>query len=141
MSSPYDPPPPGSPPPYGQPPHGQPPYGQPPYGQPPYGQPPQYGQPPYGQPPYGYGPPATGYNGFAIASLICAFFCSPLGIVFGFIARGQIQRTGEQGDGLALAGIIISIVTLVGGLIWFFVVMAMANDIANNPMGPLGLIG
>lgn len=127
MSSPYDPPPPGSQP--------------PPYGQPPYGQPPQYGQPPYGQPPHGYGPPTTGYNGFAIAALICAFFCSPLGIIFGFIARGQIRRTGEQGDGLALAGIIISIVTLVGGLIWFFVVVAMANDIANNPMGPLGLIG
>src|SRR5437763_1541997 len=99
---------PGGPPP-GQPPSGQPQYGQPPPGQPPYGQPPP-GQPPYGQPPYGQGyaqPPyyaqrQPGTKGFAIASLICAFVCSPLGIVFGFVARSQIKRTGQGGDGLAV---------------------------------------
>lgn len=99
---------------YGGGPSGQPPpYGQqpPPYGQ--YGQPPPYGQPPYGQPgwgPPGYGgyPQPRGTNGFAIASLICAFLCWPLGLVFGFIARSQIKRTGEGGGGLALAGLIIS---------------------------------
>src|SRR3954463_4315931 len=93
-------------------------YGQPPpYGQPPYGQP-QYGQPPYGQPQYGYAPQRQpGTNGFAIASLVCAFVCSPLGIVFGFVARGQIRRTGQGGDGLALAGIILSFVFLALGVV------------------------
>ncbi len=89
---------------------------QPPYGQPQYGQP-QYGQPQYGQAQYGYPPGRQpGTNGFAIASLVCAFVCSPLGIVFGFVARGQIRRTGQGGDGLALAGIILSIVFLVLGV-------------------------
>jgi hypothetical protein len=53
----------------------------------------------------------------AIASLVCAFFCSPLGIVFGIMARRQIRQTGQGGDGLALAGIIISVVSLVLGVI------------------------
>src|SRR5579875_827131 len=76
---------PGQPPPYGQQP---PPYGGQ-YGHP-YGQPP-YGQPGWGQPGYGGYPQPRGTNGFAIASLICAFLCWPLGLIFGFIARSQIK--------------------------------------------------
>jgi hypothetical protein len=94
------------PPPPGYPPPDQPPYGQPAYGQPPYGQPP-YGQQPYQH--YGYPQPAS-TNGFAIASLVCAFLCWPLGLVFGFIARSQIRQNGQQGSGLATAGIVISAV-------------------------------
>ena len=130
MSNPSEPPPESQQP--GQPQPGQPQYGQPQYGQPPpgsypppgYPPPPGYGQPPpgYGQPPPGYGqpgypPPPPGYpgygasqgtNGFAIASIVCAFLCSPLGLIFGFIARSQIRQSRQGGDGLALAGIIIS---------------------------------
>jgi peptidyl-prolyl cis-trans isomerase B (cyclophilin B) len=46
----------------------------------------------------------------AIASLVCAFLFAPLGIVFGHISMSQIKRTGEQGRGLAIAGLIISYV-------------------------------
>lgn len=103
--------------------------GQQPYGQPPAGQ--QYGQPPagWGQPgQYGAPQQATGTNGMAIASLVCAFFCSPLGIIFGFIARSQIKRTGQNGDGLALAGIILSIVLLVLGIGLFALGVAAGNS-------------
>ena len=103
--------PPNGQPPYGQPP-GQPPYGQSP-GEPPYGQP--YGQPAYGQP-YGAPPVSTGTNGMAIASLVCAFFCTPLGLIFGFIALSQVKQSGQGGRGLAIAGIVISIVGLVIGI-------------------------
>jgi hypothetical protein len=41
--------------------------------------------------------------------LVAAFVFWPAGIVCGFIARSQIRTTGEAGDGMALAGIIISI--------------------------------
>ena len=80
-----------------------------------------YAQPGYGQP--GYGGP--GYpqpwhrptNTMAILALIMAFVFSPAGIVLGVLARKQIRRTGEEGDGLALAGIIIgSIATAFFGL-------------------------
>jgi hypothetical protein len=59
-----------------------------------------------------YAAPAEQTNRLAVASLVCALavFVFPLptsilAIVFGHIARGQIRRTGEKGDGLALAGL------------------------------------
>jgi hypothetical protein len=61
--------------------------------------------PPAGYPPYPPAAPPT--NTMAILALVLAFVFAPLGIVFGIIARNQIARTGEGGDGLALAGIIV----------------------------------
>lgn len=56
-------------------------------------------------------------NTLAILALIFAFLFAPLGIIFGHIARGQIKRTGEDGDALALAGLIIGyIFTAIGVL-------------------------
>ena len=65
--------------------------------------------------PYGGGAAPRRTNGMAIAALvcgICGFLCfipAILGIVFGFVARGQIRNTGgvQGGDGMARAGIIL----------------------------------
>ena len=43
----------------------------------------------------------------AILALVFAFVFAPAGIVLGIVARKQIRQTGEEGDGLALAGIIV----------------------------------
>jgi hypothetical protein len=107
----------------GQPAPGQPdPYAQPsPYGQPdPYAQPNPYGQQPdpYGQAyPGGYAPqPAYGYpqtrgtNIMAILSLVFAFVFAPAGIVLGHIAKKQLKTSGEEGGGLATAGLVLSYV-------------------------------
>ena len=58
-------------------------------------------------------------NGLAVAALVCgigqlvAFWpATILAIVLGHKARREIQRTGEQGDGLARAGIILGYVGL-----------------------------
>lgn len=48
----------------------------------------------------------------AIASLVCAFLFAPLGIVFGHISLAQIKKTGENGRGMAIAGLIIGYLTL-----------------------------
>lgn len=123
---------------------GTPPFGYqhpPGHGGPPYPPgPPQFGGPPpgYGPPPYpGAYYPAPGYqgdywshdvaapgtNGMAIASLIASFtglFCCVGGIaaiVLGTIAIDQIKRTRQDGYGLAVAGIVIGIATLVVTLI------------------------
>jgi hypothetical protein len=139
---------------YGQYPQGQYPQGQ--YAQGQYAQG-QYaqgqyapGQVPPGQyPPAGYGAPAYGYvtpmgpknNGLAIASLICAiggvFFLgipSILGIIFGFIARSQIQRSeGTQtGSGLALAGIIVGFCVVAIGILILIVAVVGANNGCNG---------
>lgn len=47
-------------------------------------------------------------NTLAIVSLVAAFIFWPAGIICGVIARQQIRTTGEAGEGMALAGIIIS---------------------------------
>lgn len=127
-------------PPYGEPydPHGQQPqYGQPQYGQPQQNPPPQQ-YPPYGQsnpppqqyPPYGsYGyPQPTRTNGLAIASLVLAFFCSIAGLICGIIALNQInQRPHEQGRGLAIAGIVLSSVFIVVGVVWLIAVDTLTS--------------
>jgi peptidyl-prolyl cis-trans isomerase B (cyclophilin B) len=58
-------------------------------------------------------------NGFAIAAFVCAFLCSPLGIVFGAVALSQINRTGERGRGLAIAGLVISALSIIVGIALF----------------------
>lgn len=59
-------------------------------------------------PPPAPGPPSQpGYNAMAILSIIFAFLFPPLGIVFGHVAKRQMRRTGEQGDSLATAGLVI----------------------------------
>jgi hypothetical protein len=59
-------------------------------------------------------------NGLALASLACGlaqFIVGPPAaipaIVLGHIARRQIKRTGEQGAGLALAGLILGWATVI----------------------------
>jgi hypothetical protein len=67
--------------------------------------------PGYGYPVYAY--PVAPTNGLAIASLVCSlaglavFLPAPVGAILGHVARRQIRERGEQGDGMALAGIII----------------------------------
>jgi hypothetical protein len=91
--------------------------------------PPAHGQQPYG--PGGYGPPGYGLqdlpppfprstNPLAVAALVTVFFFAPAGLGLGIAARRQIRRTGEEGDGLALAAVII------GGIVTGLAVAAVA---------------
>ena len=84
------------------------------YQQPVYQQP-VYQQPMYQQPMY---QPAPRTNGFAIASFVCSLlFINILGIIFGHVAISQINRTNEGGKGLAIAGLILGYLSLVGWII------------------------
>ena len=78
-------------------------YGQQPSSGQPYS-PQGYGQPAYGQQPYPYAPVAT-TNTMAILALVFAFIFAPAAIIMGHVAKKQIRRTGEQGEGLATAGL------------------------------------
>jgi hypothetical protein len=86
-------------------------YQEPTYGPGPY-------PPPGGYPGPGYPPPPAqkpGTNGFAIASLIFGIIGGVLlGFIFGFIALSQTKRTGQNGRGLALAGVILSSMWTIG---------------------------
>jgi hypothetical protein len=82
--------------------------------------------------PVGYyhpAPYAGRTNGFAIGSLICGFlpfFGGIPAVVLGHVARGQIRRTGERGDGLAVAGLVL-------GYLWVAVwALVILIGIAHN---------
>ncbi|HTR94647.1 MAG TPA: DUF1707 and DUF4190 domain-containing protein [Trebonia sp.] len=49
-------------------------------------------------------------NGFAIGALVCGivpFFGGIPAIILGHVARGQIRRSGDRGDGMAIAGLVL----------------------------------
>jgi hypothetical protein len=67
--------------------------------------------------------------GIAGLVLLCGL-PSPIGLYCGLRARREIRATGEQGDGLALAGIItsaIGVAFLVLGLLWLLFVVVVAG--------------
>ena len=79
-------------------------------------------------------------NGLAIASLACGlaqFAFRPLAtipaIALGHMARSQIRRTGEQGAGLALAGLVLGW----GAVILAIVLIAVALAIAAGTHGAM----
>jgi hypothetical protein len=60
-------------------------------------------------------PPPPKLNTLAVVAFVLAFVVSPAAIALGVIARGQIRRTGESGNGLATAGVVLgSVFTVVG---------------------------
>ncbi len=97
---------------------------------------------PYPYPPPGY-PGGQRTNGLAIAAMICGiaqFFGFWLlgtipAVVLGHIARRQIRQTGEQGAGMALAGLILGYVGLglsVIAIILIAVLVVAAGHSAPN---------
>ena len=87
-------------------------------------------------------PQSSQTNGLAIAALITSFFVSILGIILGFVALNQIKTSGEQGRGLALAGIIIGFVAV--GITVLIIIISVAaaatigvavNEIQMGEMG------
>jgi peptidyl-prolyl cis-trans isomerase B (cyclophilin B) len=80
--------------------------------------------PPYQ--PYQAYPPARPTNGLAIAALICGVAAFVTGISFipavicGHLARREIRRTGEQGYGMATAGLVCG---YIGGILSIAVVL------------------
>ena len=64
-----------------------------------------------------YSPRASGYNGLAIAGFILAFGSTVVGLFVSIAALVQIKRTGQQGRGLALAGVWISAIAILLGTI------------------------
>ena len=74
----------------------------------------------------GYPPARTETNGMAIGALVCSIaglatcaLSSVVGVVLGIIALNQIKRTGQQGRGMALAGVVI------GGVVTALVVIGL----------------
>ncbi len=113
--------------------------------------------PPPTPPPTAYGTAAAGFAGYgsappptartntsAIVSLVCGLVSvlsgclptGPVGIYFGIRARKEIRETGEQGDGMAIAGLIVSAIgTLFLVVALFFVVFVVLLGLLGSSSG------
>jgi Domain of unknown function (DUF4190) len=86
----------------------------------------------------GYGAPAVApapqrTNVMAILGLVFAFVFSPLGIVFSALGLSQTKKRGEGGRGLAVTGLILSIVfTLIGLLAVIFLFVAVQEAVETT---------
>lgn len=53
------------------------------------------------------------WNGFAVAGFVMAFTNCLLGLIFSCIGIGSASKYGDKGKGLAIAGLIISILNMI----------------------------
>jgi len=108
-------------------------YGQPAYGAPAYGAPGGGYQPPYGG---GIASPTT--NVLAIISLVVSIIFCGIGAVaaipLGIVGLSQIKSSNgtQSGRGLAIAGIVISAISLLGGIIFFVSISIFADEAVNQ---------
>lgn len=63
-------------------------------------------------------------NGMAIAGFVCSFFIAILGLIFSIIGLNRSKQMGGKGRGLAIAGIIISSVSMFFMLVYYIVIGA-----------------
>ncbi|MWA06305.1 DUF4190 domain-containing protein [Actinomadura sp. LD22] len=87
-------------------------------------------------PAYGSGPPQDKTNGMAIAAFVTGLLgcCGIVGAVLGVISLRQIADRGGKGRGLAIAGIALSALWIVGGTIGYLV--AQGSDSSSSASGP-----
>lgn len=68
------------------------------------------------------------HDGLAIASLICAFFIPPLGIVFGHMSHHVAKQAHRARSGIATAGLVLGYLFTAIGIIVVIVVGAAASS-------------
>jgi hypothetical protein len=92
--------------------------------------------------PSGVGAPRQSINGLAIASLALGILWlfwigSVLALIFGYIAKSQIDRAGgrQSGRGLAIAGIVLGWVGI-GLLVLTFALGALGSALIDEPDPP-----
>jgi hypothetical protein len=75
--------------------------------------------------------PAQPTSGLAIGAMICGIaeiftlgFAAIPAVILGHLARAQIKRTGERGDGMAIAGLILGYLGIAG---WALIILAISS--------------
>jgi peptidyl-prolyl cis-trans isomerase B (cyclophilin B) len=57
-------------------------------------------------------------NTLAVLSLVFSFIVAIVGVILGHVALSQIARTGQEGRGLAITGLVVGYVSLLAGMIF-----------------------
>ncbi|PZR54248.1 DUF4190 domain-containing protein [Xylanimonas oleitrophica] len=103
-----------------------------------------YGQSPYGQSPYGasYGPAAQ-TDGLAVGALVCGIvgltvvpvLGSIAAVVLGLMSLSRLRTSGQGGKGLAVAGLVMGGVGVLGALLLVVLVFGLLGLAASAPWG------
>ena len=83
-------------------------------------------------------------NTLAVVGFICSFLISLIGLILCIIAKNQIKTSGERGNGLATAGIIISAIMMALSLICQLVMFSSpSHSYSTTVLLPMlfGLVG
>jgi hypothetical protein len=80
-------------------------------------------------------------NGLALGSMICGIaeiftlgLAAIPAVILGHLARSQIRQTGERGDGMAVAGLVLGYLAIAG---WALVILLVtAHTGSAGPPGP-----
>lgn len=100
------------------------------------------GQP--GQPQFpGYMPQTGSSNTLALVSVILSglglltFITAPIGAILGHVSLSQIKKTGQNGRGLALGGVIagwvITVLWVISLVIFTIFIFSMLKEVGNMP--------
>ncbi|MEV3935868.1 DUF4190 domain-containing protein [Glycomyces sp. NPDC049804] len=98
---------------------------------------------PYPPQPYGYPPyvPPRPTNGMAVAAMVVGIvgvcgFLGILALIFGNVAKRQIRETGDQGDGMATAGIVLGWIGTAATIFWiaYYIIMIVFVGAAFNEL-------
>lgn len=82
-------------------------------------------------------------NTMAVAALVSSLVLAPLGVAFGHVALRQIERTGQDGRGMAVVGLAIGYVVtvllalfLILAVAWFALIIGSIDDVSNAAPAP-----
>jgi len=83
----------------------------------------------------GYYQPPRPTSGLAVASLVCAVLGMSIpAVICGHLARTHIRETGESGDGLAIAGLVLG---YLGIVVWTLFLLGFVALVHTSQSGPV----
>jgi hypothetical protein len=80
--------------------------------------------------------PQQGTNGLAVAGLILAFLIAPIGFILSLIALIQTGKRRQKGRGLAIAGVIVSVLAMASTITIIAVVFATVGKNVTTVADP-----
>ncbi len=77
-------------------------------------------------------PASSSYNGLAIAGLVLAFIIPLVGLILSILGLSAVKKNNQKGKGLALAGIILSVLFMLIQAGLFIALAAAGNKAADD---------
>ena len=74
------------------------------------------------------------WNGMCVAGFVCSFLISIVGLILSIVGLKRVKQSGEKGQGLAIAGIVISAVRIALAIV-LVILMILGFGVALSRYG------